>query len=148
VLRSIRVGAVEVSEFDPPDPKNFGENGTAFIGSDEDESLDAFAFLVCTPRWLTERFDDPLSPKSEAFWDEAPFRYERGPLMYWLPTVEPTTMFGTGLFLMRSWSPEVLLRSVEAACRRETANTWGTIASRLGRLMPWEYDYRWDQDQL
>jgi hypothetical protein len=97
---------------------------------------------------LVERFYDPQSPESESFWDEDPFRHERGPLMYYLPTVEPTTMFGTGLFLMPSWSSDVLIRSIKAACQRESGSTWGTIASRLGRLMPWEFDYRWDQDHL
>lgn len=109
--------------------------------------MDAFYLLACTPRWLANRFDDPGSAESANFW-ESDFSYERAALMYYLPSPEPMSLFGTGLFLMRSWSADQLTRSIESICRRESGNEWGNIASRLARLMPWEYDYRWDAKHL
>jgi len=147
-VRRIEVGGADVAQFDPVAPDNFGENGTAYIGVKGYDGRDGFWFLACTPAWLTDRFSDPLSAESARFWQEDEFSHERGPLMYYLPSPEPMTMFGTGLFLMRSWSAAQLTQSIQAVCRRETGSTWETIAARLGRIMPWESDYQWDQEHL
>jgi hypothetical protein len=147
-VRKIEVARVDVAEFKPVDPYNFGENGTAYLGVKGKPGWEGFFFLVCTPRWLTDRFDNPSSEESARFWTDDEFSDERGPLMYYLPSPQPTTMFGTGLFLMPSWSADHLTRSIEAVCRRETGSTWESAASRISRLMPWESDYVWDRQHL
>jgi hypothetical protein len=145
-IRLIRVGQFDVSEFQPADPKNFGESGTAYLGFKGGAGVDAFYFFVCTPGWLADRFDDPHSAESAGFWEEDEFSHERTPLMYYLPSPEPMTLFGTGLFLVEAWSADQLTRSIQAVCRRESGSDWQTVASRLGRLMPWEFDYRRDAE--
>lgn len=52
-----------------------------------------------------------------------------------------------GVWLMRAWSSTAFESAVQ---RLVTASgpgpDWGTVAARIGRHLPWEYDYRHDNE--
>lgn len=115
------------SEPEPPlGSRDFAMRVQVLIGEAGEDLADAFDVFVCSPNRLAQLYDLDR-------WDEDEV----------LPggNIMPIT----GLWLMRSWSPDEL----EAAVRRVVASyspgpDFQTVASRIGRLMPWEYDYRHD----
>jgi len=97
----------------------------AFIGAVGNESSDAFNFMVCTAAWLARNFNDVRVPR----WD-----YERENLL-----------FGRKLVLMRRWDYEELHAAISEMCAGHEAADWGTLANRIGRYIPWEFDDRYDE---
>jgi hypothetical protein len=116
---------------EPPDPTHFGVIVQVLIGTGDAEAADMFGCLACSPRWLVDRFaeEDPLA------W----FRSN------WAITCADQAMFGAGLALMSTWSLSDLRAAIEEVCDQCTGPHWGAVASRLGRLLPWEYSYRYDR---
>jgi len=111
--------------FDPGDASHFGLTVMALVGSSESSPADSFDFFVCTPSWLAENFDAPLGMPA------------RNP--------EPDGLhFGNRLVLMKRWDYPALHKAVTDLCAAFEAADWGTLASRIARTIPWEYDYRYD----
>ena len=54
-------------------------------------------------------------------------------------------LFGTGLVFMREWDLSKLRQTLQDVCERTHGPDWGAVASRLARLLPWEFDYRYDE---
>jgi hypothetical protein len=50
-----------------------------------------------------------------------------------------------GLVFLAEWSYEDLWVAIEAVCARHSGPDWGSVASRVGRLVPWEFDYKYDR---
>jgi hypothetical protein len=45
---------------------------------------------------------------------------------------------------MKRWDPAALRNAITDLCAAHEAADWGTLANRLARTIPWEYDYRYD----
>jgi hypothetical protein len=108
----------------PKDPERFGISVMAFIGPIDEEHSDSFDLLVCTPRWLVDHFDDARIAR----WD-----FET-----------PGLVFGNRLLLMKRWDYSALHAAITDVCALHEADDWGTLASRIGRHIPWEFDYQYD----
>lgn len=113
----------------PADPENFSLAGMVFAGVDTDGPADAFTFELCTPAWLLERFNDPA---------------KRGKGRGWF--VDDKVLIGRGLILVRRWDRDLVERALREAFATVTAPTWQLASDRVGRLVPWEFDYKHDQD--
>jgi Immunity protein 8 len=111
----------------PEDPARFGVSLAAFIGTDSTGPPDAFDFLVCTPRWLAQRFAEHDGRSGVAF--DVGFNGR--------------VLFGSGLLLVDCRSAPPFGTPLER-CRTATGPDWGVVASRRGRLLVWEYGYRYD----
>lgn len=125
-LKSIFAPFVDgkLSLWTPDDPESFRLELQIFIGSVGDDLSDAFDVTVCTPKWLHEN------------WHSVPEEFEG------LPNVRS----GHGFVLMQRWSFDDLGSTIRKICDVE-ANRWGDTANRIGRKLPWEYDYRYDRYQ-
>jgi hypothetical protein len=122
-----------LENFQPEDPSYFGVWLLALIGEDEAGPADGFDFLLCTPRWLADTFET----------DVQAFGLDGRRLGHnW--SSDGQALFGTGIVLVATWSTEAARRAVEEICEAQQGPDWGSVASRIGRLIPWEYDYRYD----
>ena len=111
---------------DPSDPTCFAVNVQAFIGPQDADSSDSFDFLVCTPSWLAANPDRIRDPDDEL-----------------LP---PALLMQRGIWLASSWSVGEIESAIRRLCDHVSPGPdWGTVADRLGRWMPWEYDYKYDE---
>ena len=140
---------VPVVSYTPARGEHFAVAVQAFIGSTPGGPVDSFDFVVCTPRWFADAYAEadlrrvgethpPLRGDSAA-------RQLLGRAI-WQPSDErDPVVFGTGLVFMRHWDAAKLTATVEDACARIEGPDWGAIASRLGRLLPWEFNYKYDQ---
>jgi Immunity protein 8 len=46
---------------------------------------------------------------------------------------------------MKRWDHAALREAITGLCEAFEAADWGTLASRIARTIPWEYDYRYDE---
>lgn len=113
----------KLEEWSPEDPDKFGFNLQIFVGSTGDAASDSFDVTVCTPSWLSEN------------WDWGIHEDDRSDLR-----------LGRDLILMKRWDFQQLEAAIRKVCDVE-ANTWGDVANRIGRTLPWEYEYRYDDYQ-
>lgn len=121
------------TEFTPPDPGHFGVHLQVFIGpaATEPSRSDSFDIRVCTPSWLGEQL--------------APERWSR--LRHGSPAVLPEAVAGgAGVWLVRRWDAAELEGALRASCDAcSPGPDWGSVASRIGRVAPWEFAYRYDR---
>jgi hypothetical protein len=116
-----------VDGFSPPDPDHFGAHVQVLIGSPDSEASDSFDVYLCTPSWAAVELSGP--------WDRF------GSLRSMPDTVLP----GRSLWFMRRWDRAEFVSAVEAVCRAFSPGPdWGTVADRIGRVIPWEFDYKYD----
>lgn len=110
---------------------HFGVTAQVLIGSADDDLADSFDCILCSPSMFAERFS--VDQWGSGLADDV------------LPGGEVLPV--QGVWLMRAWSPTAFESAVE---RLVTASSpgpdWGTVASRIGRHLPWEYDYRHDDE--
>ena len=116
--------------FVPDDAEHFGFHAQVFIGEVESELVDSFDLTVCSPSWLAASVE---SGEWELF--------RSGGL-----TVLPESVaVGTGIWFMRRWDREDFEAALRATCQGFSPGPdWGTVAARIGRLIPWEFDYLYD----
>ena len=130
VLRALAAdtGELSLSQWQPPNPRKFGIFVTAYIGSAATAGSDAFDFWACSPRW---------------FYEES----ERSGTRSWGPGLSrgDGVLFGTGFVFMKTWSYPVLHRAVESLCAEHEGPDWDVAASRIGRFLDWEFQYRFDE---
>jgi hypothetical protein len=116
--------------FVPDDPEHFGVNAQVFIGEAGNGLVDSFDITVCSPSWMAERV-------AAGQWD----RFRHGGLRI-LPE---SVAVGTGIWFMRRWDREAFELAVRTTCSAFSPGPdWGTVACRVGRLIPWEFDYKYD----
>lgn len=121
-----------IQHYAPDDPQGFCISIQAFIGTTDDDTSDSFDVLVCTPRWLDKNLKDPrLRAGQPRDWT-------------WLP---PRIDFGRSLVLMERWDYPLLHDSLIRLCASFEAPDWGSLASRIDKYLPWEYDYRFERHQ-
>lgn len=116
--------------YKPPDPEHFGLNAQVLIGTEEDDLSDSFDLTVCTPSWLAAQVD-------AGSWD-----CFRGGSLRAMPE---TVVAGAALWFMRRWNPRDFKAAVQAVCDVASPGPdWGVVACRIGRRIPWESDFRFD----
>ncbi len=110
---------------------HFGVTAQVLIGSADRDEADSFDCILCSPSMFAERFD--LAQWGSGFAEDV------------LPGGDVLPVHG--VWLMRAWSAAGFEAAVE---RLVTASSpgpdWGTVANRIGRHLPWEYDYRHDDE--
>lgn len=114
----------------PPDPDHFGFNAQVFIGRTTTDLVDSFDIVVCSPPWFAEQVAD------------GQWQLFRSGVLHAIPdAVAP----GAGIWFMRRWDPAELRAALDAVCRTYSpAPDWGSVASRIGRLIPWEFAEHYD----
>lgn len=117
------------AEWTPADQECFGLPGMVFAGPEPEGAVDAFDFVLCTPRWLAHQFD---------------VGRVRGFGGRWL--ADGQVLLGRGLILVQRWDRAVVERAVREAFGRVSGPTWSHAADRAGRDIPWEFDYRHDAE--
>lgn len=110
---------------------HFGFSAQVLIGDTDSELADSFDCLVCSPSMFAEQFSVP--------------KWGTGYAEAVLPGGEVLPVHG--VWLMKAWSPTAFESAVQ---RLVTAMSPGpdfqTVAARIGRHLPWEYDYRHDDE--
>jgi hypothetical protein len=127
----LTMSETDLEDFEPEDPVEFAVRLTVLCRPAESmDSEDAFEVLVCTPSWLASRFrtgSQVAPPGYPPYWSS-----------------DGLAMFGTGMLFVETWSASVVRAAVEGRVSLATGPDWGVVASRLGRTVPWEYDYVYD----
>lgn len=120
-------------EGEPPQgAEHFSLSLQLLIGTVGEDGAESFDIRVCSPSMLTQEF-------GAWRWKE-----EEGEL---LADTGGNVMPVTGFWLMRRWSRKDLEGGIRRVFRASSpAPDWDTLATRIGRLMPWEYDYRLDEE--
>ncbi len=115
----------------PEDPEHFGFDAQIFIGDASHDWRDSFDLLVCTPSWMTECVD-------AGRWDRFTVAG---------PRVLPESIaVGTGIWFMRRWDRAEFEEALRAVCAEFSPGPdWGSVAARIGRVIPWEYRFRHDK---
>jgi len=115
----------------PPAPEHFGFSAQVFIGDSTGGTSDSFDITVCSPSWFAENV-------AVGQWE----RFRGGGLRALPDAVTP----GAGLWFMRRWDRSRFEEALKAVCDEFSPGPdWGSVASRIGRLIPWEFDYKYDQ---
>jgi hypothetical protein len=53
---------------------------------------------------------------------------------------------GADLWFMQRWDRARFEEALRALCEVYSPGPeWGSVASRIGRLLPWEFEYKYDQ---
>lgn len=108
---------------------HFGVTAQVFIGSTDNDLADSFDCILCSPSMLAEQF-------TAAGWGSG-LTEDVLPGGHVLPV--------HGVWLMKTWSPEAFMTAVERLVTAASPGPdWQTVANRIGRHLPWEYDYRHD----
>jgi len=108
----------------------FGLEYEARISPRGEEYGGGFEGVVCSVSWLAEQFQRDDWPN-------------------WCGTIrdeDPKTVNMSGLWIMDEWSQQRFEDSIREVCRRcSPGPDWGNVASRISRVLPWEYDYAFDE---
>lgn len=128
----------------PPDPAYFGVRVMLLIGP-PDDTADAFDCFVCTPGWLADHVGDGggFDKEGLAVGDLVLRPLVAGGAAWPLRDGGLASMSGT--ILMPRWSKDALLEAVDQVCNESVADDWMTAATRIGRVFPWEFQYRYDR---
>lgn len=127
----VEVKAINVWHDEPAHGSDhFVVNVEVFIGEVGEDKVDSFNLVCASPSMLAELY-------SSDRWGEPRLVQDVLPGGNVLPL--------TGVWLMKAWSK----RDLEAALSRlapaySPGPDFGTVASRIARVVPWEYDYRHD----
>lgn len=110
---------------------HFGVTAQVLIGSADSELADSFDCILCSPSMFADRFS--VAQWGSGFAEDV------------LPGGEVLPVHG--VWLMKAWSPagfeSAVERLVAAMC---PGPDWQTVAARIGRHLPWEYDYKHDDE--
>jgi hypothetical protein len=123
--------AWDVREFSASDPAHFGFFASVFIGENaEDEFVDSFDILVCSPSWFAEQ-------ASGEVWTDC----------QQLTAMPDEVLPGAGVWFMRRWDRAQFEEALRVVCTDASGGPdWSTVASRIGRLIPWEFAYKYDAE--
>lgn len=112
------------------DPLRFGLEVRVMIGTEGVAAADEFMAFPCTATWLVHELS---AGRGERMAESLVTEHDAG--------VRPLA----GVWVMDRWSQERFESAVRRLCALHSpAPDWGTVASRISRLLPWEYDYRYD----
>lgn len=126
-------GLIDLDDLALLDPSHFGIDVHAYIGEPGGKGSDSFDMIVCSPSWFADH------AAIDADWS---FLVRRTP---W--TDPDTVLIGAGLWFMRRWSAQEMRAVLARVCADASGGPdWDTVASRIGRSIPWEFDYQYDTD--
>jgi hypothetical protein len=115
--------------YSPCDPEDFGFDAWVYIGIEGEEGSDLFDLVVCSPSWLARELSSGRS--LARFTDEE----ELG-----------SVVLGPEVWYMPRWDRTGFEEALRPLCSRcSPAPGWSSVASRLGRYLAWEYDYKYDE---
>jgi hypothetical protein len=121
----------DLAGFTPGDREMFGFNAQIFIGSVGSDRYDSFDIVVCSPSWFAKQVRD-------GHWE----RFDRR-----LRALPEAVLPGAGIWFMRRWDEREFRASLDAVCRTFSPGPdFGSVAARIGRLIPWEFDYKHDDE--
>jgi hypothetical protein len=116
----------------PPDREHFGFQAQVFIGQQGDDRCDSFDIKVCSPSWFAEKV-----AASDSGWT---------PFNAMLTTLPENVLPGAGIWFMQQWDRSAFDAALNAVCQVASGGPdWGSVAARIGRLIPWEFDYKFDE---
>jgi len=122
---------VDLADPRPQNPEHFGYSMRAMISHRDGVGADSFDATVCSPTWLAER----LRPGDEI-----------GPTYVVAEEPFSPSISAPALWIVRRWDRAEIEHAVRALCDRcSPGPDWDTVADRIGRWLPWEYDYRYDE---
>lgn len=129
-----RVGNLaDLDELVLSDPNHFGIDVHVYIGEPGATGSDSFDMVVCSPSWFAEH---------AAMDKDWPWLVDRQP---W--TKSDRVLLGQGLWFMHRWSAQEFMAVLTAICADASGGPdWDTVANRIGRSIPWEFDYLSDAD--
>jgi hypothetical protein len=111
-----------LDNYEPGEPDSFCLRIQAFLGPPGPGTGTSFDCTVCSPRWLTQNF------RSLDGWNDE-------------------SLLGHGLVLLPRWDLPSLTKVVRGICENIDGPDWPTVALRISRWLPWEFEYRCDHDQ-
>ena len=119
-----------IGAYAPNDPEHFGVAAQGFIGTTTSDLVDSFDLLVCSPSWMAAKVQN-------GEWS----RFRTGGLS----ALPESIAVGTGIWFVRSWNAAELESAIRLVCAEFSPGPdWGSVAARVGRLIPWEFDYKYD----
>jgi hypothetical protein len=122
--------SASLEEFVPQDPRHFGAQLQVLIGSEGAKYDDSFDVTICTPSWMAECVE-------AGNWE--PFRHG------FLRAIPESISPGCGVWFMALWNEQDIRGAVRVICEAFSPGPdWGSVAARIGRVIPWEFDYRYD----
>ncbi len=122
-------GSAALDGYAPANREHFGFRAQVFIGQQGDDRSDSFDITVCSPSWFAEGVSQ-----------QGLGRFNR--LLRALPE---GVLPGAGIWFMRQWERSEFETALNAVCDAASGGPdWGSVASRIGRLIPWEFDYKFD----
>lgn len=114
--------------YEPTDPTHFGTHVQVLIGTRSGDRSDSFDLTVCSPSWFAEQVAEGTLEGVRS-----------------LRVFPEAVIPGASVWFMRRWDPAELRNALKVVCDSASPGPdWGSVASRVGRLIPWEYDYRYD----
>lgn len=114
----------------PRDPDHFGFNAQVFIGPTTSDLVDSFDITVWSLSWFAEQVADGQ-------WQ----RFRSGTLR----AIPDAVALRAGIWFMRRWDLAEFRAALDAVCRTfSPAPDWGSVASRIGRLISWEFAEHYD----
>lgn len=115
------------------DASYFGVDVSINIGEPAARETDGFRLICCSPSWFAAYASNEPGWRALADPDNPP---------------EPSAVvLGTGLWFMRHWDAPLLRAELDRVCSDASGGpTWGLVASRISRWVPWEFDHRYDAD--
>ena len=118
----------DAATFNPVNPAHFVVGVQVLIGEAGNDLADSFDLQVCSPSWFAAEVSNG-------------HEFKRG-----APLGMPGAIaVGSGLWFMQRWHQGEFESAVRFLCATYSpAPDWGSLASRIGRQIPWEYDYRYD----
>ena len=120
--------AQDAGSFEPEDPEHFGAAVQVLIGERGDDLADSFDLRVCSPSWFAAEV-----AAGQWFTQGAPLG------------MPPSVAVGSGLWFMRRWDRAEFESAIAFLCETYSpAPDWGTLAARIGRQIPWEFDFKYD----
>jgi hypothetical protein len=126
-------GLVDLDDLVVSNPSHFGIEAHVYMGQPGGTGSDSFDMFVCSPSWFADH----------AARDDEWALFRRG--QRW--TNSDVVLLGTGLWFMRRWSAPELRAVLATVCADASGGSdWGTVASRIGRSIPWEFDYAYDAE--
>lgn len=119
-----------IEEFVPKDPDFFGVTVQVFIGDTASDLVDSFDLIVCSPVWMAAQVE-------AGAWE----MFQMGGLH----SMPDSIAVGSGIWLMRRWDRGDLEAALRSVCQTFSPGPdWGSVASRISRLIPWEFADKYD----
>lgn len=111
--------------------RHFGVTAQVLIGSADSELADSFDCILCSPSVFADLID--VAQRGSGLAEDV------------LPGGEVLPVHG--VWLMKTWSSAAFESAVERLITAMSPGPdWQTVAARIDRHLPWEYDYKHDDE--